>query len=325
MGEIMALASWAERLLLQRYMRPVYALLIYLGIVFLGGALLAPWVYWGGQGAASKWMAFQSLAGEPFHRFVNRSWIVLALVGLRPFLRVCGMSTWKDVGFGWVPNLWRCFGWGLVLGFGSLALVVIAGLTVEARVLVFDRTIWQITAHLAPAGLSAAVVALIEEVLFRGAIYGALRRSMQWQTALVFSSLFYALVHFFQRPEPPDSVGWVSGLALLPRMMRGFGDVHQLLPAFLSLSVAGVLLGLAYQRTGNLLFSIGLHAGWIFWLKSYAFLTNEGQGANVWFWGSGKLIDGWFSFFVMSAVLIGCWRMLRADPDRSSHETVAKE
>lgn len=120
-------------------------------------------------------------------------------------------------------------------------------------------------------------------------------------------------------------VGWASGFALLPRMMRGFGDAHQLLPGFLSLTVAGVLLGLAYQRTGNLLFSIGLHAGWIFWLKSYTFLTDEGQGANVWLWGSGKLIDGWFSLLVLSAVLIWCSRILRADPDRSGNGTITKE
>ena len=235
------------------------------------------------------------------------------------------MSTWGDVGLGRVPNRWRLCGWGLGLGFGSLALVAIVGLAVGARILVASRTTWQITAHLTTAGLSAAVVALIEEVLFRGAVYGALRRSMRWQTALVVSSLFYALVHFFQRPEPPAMVGWASGFALLPRMMRGFGDAHQLLPGFLSLTVAGVLLGLAYQRTGNLLFSIGLHAGWIFWLKSYTFLTDEGQGANVWLWGSGKLIDGWFSLLVLSAVLIWCSRILRADPDRSGNGTITKE
>ena len=33
-------------------MRPVRSLLIYIGMVFVGGALLAPWLYWSVQGFA---------------------------------------------------------------------------------------------------------------------------------------------------------------------------------------------------------------------------------------------------------------------------------
>ena len=68
-------------------------------------------------------------------------------------------------------------------------------------------------------------------------------------------------------------MAWNSGLILLPRMLGGFADFHALVPGFFNLTLAGVLLGLAYQRTGNLYFSIGLHAGWIFWLKTYGAFT----------------------------------------------------
>jgi CAAX protease family protein len=66
---------------------------------------------------------------------------------------------------------------------------------------------------------------------------------------------------------------------------------------------------LAYQRSGNLYFSVGLHAGWIFWLKSYGFLTNPGVAGNAWFWGSRKLIDGWLAFLVLSGTLWLAWRL----------------
>ncbi len=49
----------------------------------------------------------------------------------------------------------------------------------------------------------------------------------------------------------------------------------------------------AYQRTGALYFSIGLHAGWIFWLKSYKLVTQPAVGANSTLWGTDNLIDGW--------------------------------
>lgn len=300
-------------------MRPVCALLVYLGIVFLGGALLAPWAYWGAQAAAQKVAGLASLANEPLHRYVNRTWMIMGIIGLWPFLRASGMASWNDLGLGRVPQRWHQWSWGLALGFGSLAVVAGVGLALEARVFVTNRTISQCLVHLATASASAVVVACVEEIIFRGTLFGALRKSFRWETALVLSSAFYALVHFFQRPEAPETVDWISGLALLPRMMRGFGEVHQLFPGFLTLTVAGVFLGFAYQRTGNLFFSIGLHAGWIFWLKSYAFLTDEGKGASTWIWGSGKLTDGWFSFVVLTAAMLGChrfcWRNLATASD----------
>ena len=82
--------------------------------------------------------------------------------------------------------------------------------------------------------------------------------------------------------------------------MRGFGDVAAMVPGFLNLTVAGVILGLAYQRTGNLYRSIGLHAGWIFSLKVYGLLTRATSGANAWFWGTGKMFDGWLALGVLA-------------------------
>ena len=69
--------------------------------------------------------------------------------------------------------------------------------------------------------------------------------------------------------------------------------------------LAGILLGLAYQRTGNLYFSIGIHAGWIFVLKLYTTFTVPVSTTPSSFWGTGKLIDGWVAFLVLVALLVG--------------------
>ncbi len=92
-------------------------------------------------------------------------------------------------------------------------------------------------------------------------------------------------------------------------MLRGLGNWQQLIPGFLNLTLAGALLALAYQRTGNLYFSIGLHAGWIFWLKSYGIFTREVPGANAGFWGGAKLIDGWMALLVLSSTLLAFLRL----------------
>jgi hypothetical protein len=87
-------------------------------------------------------------------------------------------------------------------------------------------------------------------------------------------------------------------------MLGGFADFHALVPGFFNLTLAGVMLGLAYQRTGNLYFSIGLHAGWIFWLKTYGAFTISAPHAATWFWGTGKLIDGWLALIVLVVTLV---------------------
>jgi CAAX protease family protein len=85
-----------------------------------------------------------------------------------------------------------------------------------------------------------------------------------------------------------------------------------MIPAFLTLLAAGSILALCYQRTGALYFSIGLHAGWIFWLKSYRFLFQQ-SGGHPSFWGGGELIDGWLSFLVLAVLFIFLAR--RPKPD----------
>jgi hypothetical protein len=85
-------------------------------------------------------------------------------------------------------------------------------------------------------------------------------------------------------------------------MLGGFVDVEQVVPGFFNLTLAGALLALGYQYTGNLYFSMGMHAGWIFCLKCYGVITREAANANAWFWGTGKLIDGWLALIVLAAV-----------------------
>ena len=285
-------------------MRPLPALGIYIIIVFLGGALVAPWLYWLTQSFAQT---FPHLAASPFHRFVNRSLLGLALIGLWPLLRGLRARSWRDLGLVNPTRQGKKLGTGFALGFGSLAIVALTALGTGARVLTQNQA--HIVRNLLGAALTAVAVAVLEEILFRGALFGTLRKVMNWGLALVISSMIYALVHFMESARQTGPVLWHSGFDLLPRMLRGLGNWQQLIPGFLNLTLAGALLALAYQRTGNLYFSIGLHAGWIFWLKSYGVLTGEVPGANGWFWGGAKMIDGWMALLVLSPTLLAFLRL----------------
>ena len=277
-------------------MRPLRALVIYLGVVFIGGALLAPWLYWLAQTVAHS---LPQIAGAPFRRFVDRSLLLLALAGLWPLMRSLGATSWPEAGLVPPTGQWKKFSGGLLLGFVSLAVVAGTALISGNRIVIPDLTAHKIVGALFSAIATAASVATLEEILFRGGIFGGLRRIFYWPIALMASSMVYALVHFLQRTEWAGPVGWNSGLILLPRMLGGFADFYALVPGFFSLTLAGVLLGLAYQRTGNLYCSIGLHAGWIFCLKAYGAFTTGAPHAATWFWGTSKMVDGWLTLWVL--------------------------
>jgi membrane protease YdiL (CAAX protease family) len=290
-----------RRFVLFCVMRLLRALVIYIVVVFIGGAVLAPWLYWLAQTVAHS---FPQIAGAPFHRFVDRSLLLLALAGLWPLLRALGATSWREAGLVPPHGQWKKNFSGLLLGFVSLAVVAGTALGSGNRIFIQGLTAHKIVGTIFSAIATAASVATLEEILFRGGIFGGLRRMFYWPLALIASSMVYALVHFLQRMEWAGAVAWNSGLILLPRMLGGFADFHALVPGFFSLTLAGILLGLAYQRTGNLYFSIGLHAGWIFWLKTYGAFTTSAPRAATWFWGTGKLIDGWLALIVLVVTLV---------------------
>lgn len=276
-------------------MRPLCLLLLYFVSVFLGAALMAPWIYHLAQSAARSYPAFRQLAEFPFHRFVNRSLLLFALLGLWPFLRSLGIRSWKDLGFAPLQSSWKNGVAGFFIGFCSLAVLAFLAVSFGARTIDLHHSGNEILGEVLGATASAIAVALLEESLFRGALFGALRKSYSWPAALVISSAIFALLHFFGKPESPETIHWTSGFATLGSMFKGFGDLEMLVPKFFNLFIVGTILAFAFQRSGNLYFSIGLHAGWIFWLRSYGMLTNKAHQISPWIWGSGKIIDGWLA------------------------------
>lgn len=285
----------------QNHSNPIRALLLFTVAVFIGGALVAPWLFW----LVEKVAPDSHLAHNPFHRFVNRSLLTLAVLSIWPLLRSLGATSLRDVGIV-KPAVreWKNLLGGLALSFGSLALVAVIIVAAHGSQLNSSVSAEKLSGDIAAAAGTAIAVAIIEEILFRGAIFGALRKVWNWRAALVLSSMIYAIVHFMQSADLPEPVTWSSGLRILPLMLRGFGDLDALIPAFLSLTLIGILLGLAYQRTGTLYFSIGLHAGWIFWLRAYGKLTVPTPGDHHSFLGSQKLVDGWLTLCVLAVTLL---------------------
>jgi membrane protease YdiL (CAAX protease family) len=174
--------------------------------------------------------------------------------------------------------------------------------TFEARVLDLDHPAASWLRHLKNATLAAVIVALLEEILFRGALFGSLRQSQSFLTAAFWSSALYALLHFLEKPAFTGRVEWSSGFQVLGAMLAGFTNWEAMIPAFLNLVLIGMLLALVFERTASLLFSIGLHAGFVFWVKSLGFITDQAASESTTFWGSDKVTDGWMTTLVLLVI-----------------------
>ena len=301
-------------------MRTLRVLLVYLAFVFIGAALLSPLLYKLVHSLSNTYPWLEGLREQPFHRYVNRCMLLLALLGMWPFLQRIGIdfsrpaessrSTWATL-----------FARGLSIGLASLLFIGLIELGVGARVLHPERTASQLLAAAFSGLLTALVVSLIEETLFRKGLFVALQKEMPLVYAALLSSLVYALVHFFHRPASPAQIEWTSGFATLAGMLKGFAHFRDFVPAFFNLTFAGMILAIYYARKGSLAISIGIHAGWIFWLKFWGVLTDNVQGISVWIWGSSRLIDGWLAFAVLAAML--SWIMSKRPTKRPIPESHA--
>lgn len=290
----------------------IRVLAVYILVVFGGAALLAPWLWQ----AAQAVMPGSHLAGQPFHRYVNRCLLVLALAGLWPLVRALGIRSWAEIGADWRQWRRREAGLGVLIGFASLAAAALVVVLAGARHWNTDIAAAKLVSRLANAALSAVVVSLLEEILFRGAIYSAFRRSFGFISSALTVSAIYAIVHFFQRPPQPPEVNALTGFIILGQMLQGIADWSQIIPGFLNLTLVGLLLTWARERTGALWMSMGMHAGWIFWLKAYGTLTLPVAERTSLLWGTHKLYDGWVTSGVLVIVMaVLAWRIGLAKPN----------
>lgn len=272
-------------------MTRVRALGAYLIWVFAGATLLAPWVWWLAKGASSAWPEAELgwLVDHPFSRYVHRCLLVLAVAGLWPLTRAMGCRTWEAAGWRASAGGMRRMGWGFVAGILGFSLLVGVEGWMGARDWKEGISWGKVAGGAGSAILAAGVVATIEETLFRGVLFGGMQSAIGGRGAILVSSGFYSLVHFFGRPGSPAEVTWLSGVETLLGMMGGLVEWSRLVPAFVTLFLLGLLLGLSRYRDGSVHFSVGLHAGLVFWVKMRGVLTQTPPGQAR----GGDLLQGW--------------------------------
>lgn len=249
-------------------------LIVFIVCVFVAGAILA----W----PLSFLFDPQSM---PMHKLIGHATLLCGFVGAFAFLAIN-----------------RCLdraGTGYAVTSGRFVLLIIAGmiagnvilLTIEIALLALGLHGWEpeltltgtfLTRIVVMAIITGLVVAVLEETIFRGAIFTVLLKRGNPAIAVIASSLAYALVHFLKYPAlaQGSTTEWYTGLILLSDAFNAryfLGEADTVFTLFL----LGVILAQLRYYTGNIALSIGLHAGLVMMMKLTRELTDYVPGSNL--------------------------------------------
>ena len=276
-------------------------MLAYFVGTILFGAFVAPILFWGAHAIAAHGI-FPGLGSFDFESYFHRALLLGAVVLLWPLLRSLGVKTRRDLDLEPNPRWLRDVAAGFIL---SAIPVVLCEIFLIQRGLYSLRGIVP-TAALGQAVLSAIIVPLMEEALFRGLFLGILLRALRRWRANAVSAAIFSIVHFLKAPEQTTSdVRWFSGFVSLAHSTDQFGQPMLVLAGFTTLFVIGLILAYARLRTRSLWLPIGLHAGWI--LGNEAFLKITRRQVIALPWLGKNLLTG----LVPLAVCFITWYLLK--------------
>lgn len=287
-------------------MKDLAKILAYFVAIIVLGALLAPPLFWAGKALAARG-TLTFLGDVEFQKFFHRAVLIAAFALLWPTIRWLGLGGPRGLGLEpdtrWLRHL--------ILGF------LIAGIAVAAMALVYiaaDVYHWKSKlpwGQLPKLALSAFVVAALEEALFRGAIFGLLRKSLRPLGALFFVSAIFSILHFLRSDDEAsiEQVRWFSGLALVPDLFGAFRQPMLLLAGFGTIFTLGWVLGFATLKTRALWMSIGFHAGVVFVKMSFSKFTK--RDAEYLPWIGEELQIGLVPVAVLALAGVTVWWVLR--------------
>jgi len=250
----------------------------YFVAIVVGGALLAPILFWSAHAVAAHGV-FPVLAKYDFDTFFHRAILIAAVLLLLPLLRVSNVRGLADLGLGPNPHWLRDVGAGVLLSV--IPLLFCGALLIALHVYSFRHVfVWP---RFGKVLLAAISVPFIEETFFRGIVLGILLRTGRKLLPVVAVSVLFAAVHFLKGSERESAiVTWVSGFQSIAEAVAGFGNPALVLSAFATLFLIGCILADARVLTRSLWLAIGLHAGWIFASGTFSWLARRQMVALPW-------------------------------------------
>ncbi|MBO0775303.1 MAG: CPBP family intramembrane metalloprotease [Actinobacteria bacterium] len=191
-----------------------------------------------------NWVAYASVVVGP-----------VCVAGLAALARLAGLS-WRDLGLG--PGTWRAGMRWAAVAIAAVGLVLAAAAALPLTREAFRDTRYRLdwgTALLTALVLIPVGTVLVEEVAFRGVLWGLLRRVRGTGTATVVSSALFGLWHVLPSLGLATDNEAISGTVGRGRS----AEAATVLATVLFTALAGVVLCELRRRSGSILASAGLH------------------------------------------------------------------
>jgi uncharacterized protein len=211
-----------------------------------------------------------------FHGLVGRGAYVLLILGIYPLGRLFAVDR-TELGLNLpAAKALPYLGQGLILGILTLGAHTLLLVLLNVRHIDPERLGW---ATLLDASWKAALVGLIlgfaEELLFRGFLLGALVKKAGWSLAMLTTAFYFSGLHFLSTDLRPgtEEAQWFTGFILLKSALEHLAATQ--LDSFLALFACGLFLAAMRntQSDKGLAYCIGIHAGWIFVMKTVKSFT----------------------------------------------------
>ena len=252
----------------------IYFILLMLGSLFLSALFNYP-----------LYGLLQDSTDSGPHKLINTTAKLIAIPGFILIVRYFAIANKKGLGYNLPrPAFLKDILHGWLSGFGILVLLSLVLWVLGVRIakppveelafLVFKTTL--------VALIGGLLIGFIEETFFRGGLFGSIRKHHSFTVTLLLSSLFYAGLHFI-KPLPPAAdqpYVWYSGLEILSGAFTQLGE-WRTFDSFLALFGLGAFFALVRERTGNIAYCIGLHAGFVFVIKVFRKFTMVDEGSDL--------------------------------------------
>jgi membrane protease YdiL (CAAX protease family) len=301
--------------------QPHQRLLLFLAIALALACVISPVLSLGADWFMTQWPALMPQR-IPFHRTFDRAFmlsgVLLFLVNrralmtaqLRELLQVGGATARQD------------FTAGLGLAAASILLIITAMTAAEVFTPFFRLSGSLTLSRITSAAAAGVFAGALEELFFRGILFMGLRAHGYNCRAYLLANLFYTAVHFVKPGEPYylDQLEPSAGFRHLVYTFTPFLDPLPMVPGLIGLFLVGAVLSFAVDRSGNLFLAIGLHAGWVFGLKTLRVFGDFKRDQLGWLFGANdpKIVSGIVTWAAILVTGVAVYYLTKRRAARSS-------
>lgn len=295
-------------------MRAIIIFCLFVVLTFFVGAIMA----------YPLKLLLDPVLGLAFRKYLTYATLISGLIISGFYLQLYNSLSFKAFGyngklFKFLNSMFNGFVYGIIIMLIIEVLLLLLGIhEIDTNRSISMATIME---RLTKAILAGLLIGLVEESIFRGALFTGLYKQTGAVITVFFSSLVYSTVHFIRyRDLPADTdIGWLTGISMMPEAFRRFHEWY-IVDYFLTLFIFGVLLGLLRLKHRGIAACVGVHAGIVMLIKLGDYFTNRTYNSNYEYLVSPyNSTFGWISFVVILLFTVFYFAKLRSgSPNKTS-------